>query len=96
MVRFEDLVNEAVKISEGRVMAFDDFVRKVEEYVASLPERAKDAAIVVPSAERPVVVTRRELPRKLREDPEFFRAFVKWLSQYHDVRKWLEGFLFGG
>jgi hypothetical protein len=81
-----DVRQAAIRLTQQPLsFSREDFIKIVEEYVNSLPEWRRKSLLgyVREEGERAkrVVVTHEELPRKLREDPEFFQAFVRALAQ---------------
>jgi len=86
-LRFSDLVKEAERLSECPGIAFDSFVLKVEEWVNSLPPEERERAFVIPSNKGSIVVKRSELPKKLREDPEFLKWYIQHLANLEKSRR---------
>jgi hypothetical protein len=85
MATFRDVREAAVRlVLQPLSFSREDFIRVVEEYVNSLPEWKRKSLVGYvrkeEGRERSVVVTHEELPRKLREDPEFFDAYVRALA----------------
>jgi hypothetical protein len=82
---FEDL-RKAAKLMLSQPVSFsiDDFVRKVEDYVNSLPEWRRNSffgcIVRVGDTERKYLVRYTELPKLLREDPEFRERYIRALA----------------
>jgi hypothetical protein len=58
----------------------DDFVRKVEEYVQGLPEWRRNSYLGYFGSIGPRLIKYSELPRVLREDPEFRERYIRALA----------------
>jgi len=80
-VTFEELQALARMLLE-RPLAFsvDDFVKKVEEWVNGQPEQLKNSYIGYFGSGGGKVVKRSELPKVLREDPDFREKFIRFLA----------------
>jgi hypothetical protein len=82
---FEDLRN-AAKLLLSQPMSFtvDSFIQKVEEYVQGLPEWRRNSffgyMVRVGDAERKYLVRYTELPKLLREDPDFRERYIRALA----------------
>jgi hypothetical protein len=82
---FEDLRN-AAKLLLSQPMSFtvDSFIQKVEDYVNSLPEWRRNSffgcMVRVGGTERRYLVRYTELPKLLREDPEFRERYIRALA----------------
>jgi len=77
-----ELVELAEKYSKGVLgLGPELLASKYQEYLDSLPDFARDGAIVIfdPEGKKSRVVPRREVPRLLREDPEFRELYIKML-----------------
>jgi hypothetical protein len=63
----------------------EDFIKIVEEYVNSLPEWKKESIVGIVREVNGVKVTkavkRKDLPKVLREDEEFFKIWIKTLTK---------------
>jgi hypothetical protein len=63
----------------------EDFIKIVEEYVNSLPEWRKESIVGIVREVNGVKVTkavkRKDLPKVLREDEEFFKIWIKTLTK---------------
>ena len=81
VVTFEELQALARTLLE-RPLAFsvDDFVKKVEEWVNGQPEQLRDSLIGYFGPGGSKVVKRSELPKVLREDPDFREKFIRFLA----------------
>jgi hypothetical protein len=91
---FNDLIDKAALFVE-QPLSFtkDNFIKEVEEYVKSLPEKRRNAIIgyIVPpdpnSPESSIPKSRvkavryYELPQVLRSDEDFFRRYVNALAK---------------
>jgi len=86
-LRFSDLVKEAERLSECPGIAFDSFVLKVEEWVNSLPPEEREKAMIVIIPKGSIMVKRSELPKKLREDPEFLKWYINHLASLEKSRR---------
>jgi hypothetical protein len=82
---FEDL-RKAAKLVLSQPMSFtvDSFIKKVEEYVQGLPEWRRNSffgcIVRVGDTERKYLVRYTELPKLLREDPEFRERYIRALA----------------
>jgi len=78
---FEDL-RKAAKLLLSQPMSFsvDDFVRKVEEYVQGLPEWRRNSYLGYFGPIGARLVKYSDLPRLLREDPEFRERYIRALA----------------
>ena len=81
VVTFEELQALARMLLE-RPIAFtvEDFVKKVEEWLNGQPEQLRDSFIGYFGPGGGKVVKRSELPRILREDPDFREKFIRFLA----------------
>jgi asparagine synthetase A len=80
MATFNDVRMAALRLSQQPLsFSKDDFIKVVEDYVNSLPEWKRKALLGFMVEKKRKVVTHEELPRVLREDAEFFNAFVRSL-----------------
>lgn len=78
---FEDVVRAArMLIEQPLSFSVDSFIKVVEEWLESLPENLKDSYVGFFSPSGAKAVRRRDLPRVLREDPEFRERFVRMLA----------------
>jgi hypothetical protein len=75
-------LREYAKEYASRPMSFsrEDFISKVEEYVNSLPPERQEWVLNVITQFGVISVKYKELPRKLREDPEFFERYIRVLT----------------
>jgi len=81
VARFEDVVEAARKlVNQPLAFSLDRFIRIVEEYVEGLPEQLKESYVGYFSPTGSKVVKRRDLPRVLREDPDFRDRFIRMLA----------------
>jgi hypothetical protein len=87
MKTFED-VRKFAQEYVNRPYAFgkEDFIKIVEEYVNSLPEWKRESIVGIVREVNGVKVTKavkkKDLPRILREDEEFFNTIVRiWASR---------------
>ena len=87
MITFSDVRRYAQEYM-NRPYAFgkEDFIKIVEEYVNSLPEGKKESIVgivrEVNGVKATKAVKRKDLPRILREDEEFFNIIVRiWASR---------------
>jgi len=78
---FEDLQRMARLIVEGAIaFSLEDFVKKVEEWVESQPEQLKNSVIGYFGLGSARAVKRADLPKVLREDPDFRERFIRFLA----------------
>ena len=82
---FEDLRKTAkLMLSQPVSFSIEDFVKKVEDYVNSLPEWRRNAffgcIVQVNGVQRKYLVRYTELPKLLREDPEFRERYIRALA----------------
>lgn len=87
MITFDD-VRRYAQEHVNRPYAFgkEDFIKVVEEYVNSLPEWKRESIIGIQKEVNGVKVTKavkkKDLPKILREDEEFFNTIVRiWASR---------------
>jgi len=79
---WNELLELAEKYSRGVLGLGPEFLAsKYQEYLDSLPDFAREGAIVVfdPEGKKSRVVPRKEIPRLLREDSEFRELYIKML-----------------
>jgi hypothetical protein len=78
---FEELVEAARRLVEQPLsFSLESFLRVVEDYVNSLPESLKESYLGVMAGPYRKVVKRKDLPKVLREDPEFRERFIRFLA----------------
>ena len=79
-ITFEEL-QALARVMLERPIAFtvEDFVKKVEEWVNG-PEQLKNSYIGFFGSSGGRMVKRSELPRVLREDPDFREKFIRFLA----------------
>jgi len=85
MTTFLDVRNAAQKLlQQPYSFSKEDFLKVVEEYAQSLPDWLKNSIIGIQKEVNGVKVTkavkRKDLPKVLREDEEFFNTFVRILA----------------
>jgi len=77
----EDVIEAARRLVEQPLsFSLESFLRVVEDYVNSLPENLKESYFGVMAGPYRKAVKRKDLPRVLREDPEFRERFIRFLA----------------
>jgi len=80
-ITFEELQQLARMLLEQPIsFSLEDFVRKVEEWVDGQPEHLKNSLIGYFGPRGGKMVKRSELPKVLREDPDFRDKFIHFLA----------------
>jgi hypothetical protein len=78
----EDVVEAARRLVEQPLsFSLESFLRVVEDYVNSLPESLRESYFGVKEGPYRKVVKRKDLPRVLRENPEFRERFIRFLVE---------------
>jgi len=73
---WREFVDLASKYAKGALsLGPEALAEKYEEYLQSLPEPARNGSIII-MGEKRHVIKRRDVPRLLREDPEFRKLFL--------------------
>ena len=81
MASLEEVVEAARRLVEQPLsFSLESFLRVVEDYVNSLPESLRESYFGVMVGHYRKVVKRKDLPRVLREDPEFRERFIRFLA----------------
>jgi hypothetical protein len=87
MITFDDVRRYAQEyVNRPYAFGKEDFIKVVEEYVNSLPEWKRESIIGIQKEVNGVKVTKavkkKDLPKILREDEEFFNTIVRiWASR---------------
>jgi len=86
MTTFLDVRNAAQKLlQQPYSFSKEDFIKVVEEYVNSLPEWKRESIVGIVSEMNGIKITkavmRKDLPKVLREDEEFFNLWIKTLAK---------------
>jgi hypothetical protein len=83
---FDELIDKAaLLIEQPYSFTKDNFIREVEEYVKSLPEKRRNAIIGFISPQGMKAIKYSELPQVLRSDEDFFRRYVQQLARMKKV-----------
>jgi len=73
---WREFVDLASKYAKGVLsLGPEALAEKYEEYLQTLPEPARNGSIVI-MGEKRLVVKRRDIPKLLREDPDFRKLFL--------------------
>ena len=86
MITFGDVRRYAQEyVNRPYAFGKEDFIKIVEEYVNSLPEWKRESIVGIVREVNGVKVTkavkRKDLPKVLREDEEFFNIWIKTLTK---------------